>query len=194
MRRAVSLMMLRRPVAAPGCLPRLSLSTSFNPQMVIAASMAPFSMKEHAILKRKQRDNEKFGINEEEDENALMMDEEEKRKLDEEEEKRRKELEEATAAMLKEREAKDKLKKEKFNQWRSAQIKAQKELSANRKKGGQDRVVGRTLVSEVSDDLESKMEERGDFKETEVEVADIDDRRKVHRAHKSEMRRLEREE
>lgn len=187
------------PTAAVRAAPSL-LTTSWAPAvgLSLALSTRCFSMKEAMLAKRKAKENERLGIVEDEDDDdgLPMVSDEDQRRLSEEEAQRKKELEEATAQMLKEREAKDKLKKEKFKQWRAGQIQGHKSF---REEGGGTKTTRlkaanmRTLASDVEAKDEASMEEGGDFKESSVDFGDIDEKRKAHRANKSEARRLERE-
>lgn len=169
----------------------------FSPTALALQSVS-FSMKEHAMAKRKARENERLGIQESQDDEELpWRNEEEQRKVDDEEAQRQRELAEATTAMLKAREAQDKLKRDKFKQWRADQIgKIKNRDETNNTKKQQRQEYGREIAVDVSDKMEQAMSASGDFKvsESDAVVTDVSERRREHRSMMQEIRRQERDE
>eukprot|EP00744_Colponema_vietnamica_P029653 GILI01045744.1.p1 GENE.GILI01045744.1~~GILI01045744.1.p1 ORF type:complete len:182 (-),score=34.21 GILI01045744.1:48-593(-) len=159
-------------------------------------SAQAFSMKDHAMAKRKAREDERLGIVESDDDERAWLNEDEQRKIDDEEALRQKERADATALMLKEREAQDKLKKEKFKQWRVGQISKIKNRNEANTTNQKMKEHSREIEVEVPESLESAMNASGDFKtsENDAVITDITERRKEHRSMVSEIKRQERGE
>eukprot|EP00758_Cryptobia_borreli_P002493 Tbor_TRINITY_DN3070_c0_g2::TRINITY_DN3070_c0_g2_i1::g.17352::m.17352 len=163
----------------PEVVPMLSTwsysPTIFRPSRVLLS----FDMKTYLLEKKKKQELERLNINDDDDDEMPWIGEGEKQKIDEEEEERRRELAERTKAMLEERAAQEKLKKDKFKQWRAQQIEAskqRKEAMNNHKTRSKDY---RYMEEVVDIEKEKVLAENGAFKELEEDniVQDVDEKR-----------------